>query len=198
CEESSLRTIRRLSQFHLEIAGRYQGETGRLSLRKWWPDKKGSLGTSVNDFFYCASHALRRIISEAPTVKSTVVGLRLGALPRGTCCPHSQPLHHGIFIWFNFDSYRGGQYARKNPTRAKTAVGARPTHDSDEGSSSSDSRAARLATLASDYNREERGLIPPEFYGDDVTEIDTGARRPAGPIRPQCEGGCGKTSHFGP
>ncbi|KAF4731995.1 hypothetical protein FOZ63_027181, partial [Perkinsus olseni] len=32
-------------------------EAGRLSLRKWWSDKRASLGTSVNDFFYCASHA---------------------------------------------------------------------------------------------------------------------------------------------
>ncbi|KAF4673852.1 hypothetical protein FOZ60_001506, partial [Perkinsus olseni] len=52
---------------------RYQIEAGRLSLRKWWSDKRASLGTSVNDFFYCASHARLWIRGEVTAASSAVV-----------------------------------------------------------------------------------------------------------------------------
>ncbi|KAF4692441.1 hypothetical protein FOZ60_013396 [Perkinsus olseni] len=60
--EISVRTLRR-----------YQGEAGRLSLCKWWSDKRASLGTSVDDFFYCASHARLWIRGEVTAASSAVV-----------------------------------------------------------------------------------------------------------------------------
>ncbi|KAF4747981.1 hypothetical protein FOZ62_023421 [Perkinsus olseni] len=63
--EISVRTLRR-----------YQIEAGRLSLRKWWSDKRASLGTSVNDFFYCASHArlwIRGEVAAASTAGPAVL-----------------------------------------------------------------------------------------------------------------------------
>ncbi|KAF4706874.1 hypothetical protein FOZ63_011350 [Perkinsus olseni] len=52
---------------------RYQGEAGRLSLCKWWSDKRASLSTSVNDFLYCASHARLWIRGEVTAASSAVV-----------------------------------------------------------------------------------------------------------------------------
>ncbi|KAF4690158.1 hypothetical protein FOZ60_000613 [Perkinsus olseni] len=75
---ASMREVSAETEISVRTLRRYQGEAGRLSLRKWWSDKRASLGTSVNDFFYCASHARLWIRGEVTTASSAVV---LGRAP---------------------------------------------------------------------------------------------------------------------
>ncbi|KAF4686064.1 hypothetical protein FOZ60_005679 [Perkinsus olseni] len=70
---ASMREVSAETEISVRTLRRYQGEAGRLSLRKWWSDKRASLGTSVNDFFYCASHTRLWIRGEATAASSAVV-----------------------------------------------------------------------------------------------------------------------------
>ncbi|KAF4706954.1 hypothetical protein FOZ63_007818, partial [Perkinsus olseni] len=70
---ASMREVSAETEISVRTLRRYQGEAGRLSLRKWWSDKRASLGTSVNDFFYCASHARLWIRGEVTAASSAVV-----------------------------------------------------------------------------------------------------------------------------
>ncbi|KAF4681732.1 hypothetical protein FOZ60_011670 [Perkinsus olseni] len=70
---ASMREVSAETKISVRTLRRYQGEAGRLSLRKWWSDKRASLGTSVNDFFYCASHARLWIRGEVTAASSAVV-----------------------------------------------------------------------------------------------------------------------------
>ncbi|KAF4677922.1 hypothetical protein FOZ60_017100 [Perkinsus olseni] len=70
---ASMREVSAETEISVRTLRRYQGEAGRLSLRKWWSDKRANLGTSVNDFFYCASHARLWIRGEVTAASSAVV-----------------------------------------------------------------------------------------------------------------------------
>ncbi|KAF4649639.1 hypothetical protein FOZ61_001114, partial [Perkinsus olseni] len=70
---ASMREVSAETEISVRTLRRYQGEAGRLPLRKWWSDKRASLGTSINDFFYCASHARLWIRGEATAASSAIV-----------------------------------------------------------------------------------------------------------------------------
>ncbi|KAF4724155.1 hypothetical protein FOZ62_014907, partial [Perkinsus olseni] len=84
---ASMREVSAETEISVRTLRRYQGEAGRLSLRKWWSDKRASLGTSVNDFFYCASHARLWIRGEVTAASSAIM-----ALPLYSEGPQPQPI----------------------------------------------------------------------------------------------------------
>ncbi|EEQ98982.1 hypothetical protein Pmar_PMAR023144 [Perkinsus marinus ATCC 50983] len=70
---ASMMEVSAETEISVKTLRRYQAEAGRLALRKWWSDKRAGLGTCVNDFFYCASHARLWSRGEVTPAGSAVV-----------------------------------------------------------------------------------------------------------------------------
>ncbi|EER13646.1 hypothetical protein Pmar_PMAR021857 [Perkinsus marinus ATCC 50983] len=70
---ASMMEVSAETEISVKTLRRYQAEAGRLALREWWSDKRAGLGTCVNDFFYCASHARLWSRGEVTPAGSAVV-----------------------------------------------------------------------------------------------------------------------------